>query len=532
MGVWSTLAGMFGRSAPPAPEQPDAPAPAAAPESATKSMNVAGVRSVLQGRGAGGWASDHRAETEKFTGWHYIAIHSIAMAAAQAEVLVFDDGAGADTSKRRQAKRKSLRARFGSVGRWKSLYGGDDRETDPLPAEHPLVQLMKRPNPKQSGAMFRYEIIQQIRLTGSAFIWNVPNRLGRVCERYVLPTQVCTAVQPSPLLPQGGWRIDPSMLRYPMMDIDGFTEQTGWMRAIGGTLPAEQVQIIKLPHPLYKDDGQSPISAGALWADTADQIDQARFHHLKNAGQPSLLVTAPPDTQPSPDELIAAREILEKQLCGAKNSGRLAMATGGTTITELGTTPKDMSYDTGFEQSKSANLAIHQTPPVAAGIQEAGAYAAYLASMRQFTATSVQPLLDLVSEEDSHVIAPQFGPGLVIEIEAKSFDDPEQIERELATDIAGRAITKNELRAVRGRPPLAPELGGDDWAGNDPAPAVGMYPNSAGSVNWPTPPTGSDPASNPTDPAPVESDASTVPPLPKRRASASKTLQAAQSEYP
>jgi phage portal protein BeeE len=527
MGLWNTLAGMLGRSATPAPEQPAAPA---APESATKSMNVAGVRSVLQGRGAGGWASDHRAETEKFTGWHYIAIHSIAMAAAQAEVLVFDDAGTADTSKRRQARRKSLRARFGSVSRWKSLYGGDDRETDPLPTDHPLSRLMKRPNPKQSGALFRYEIVQQIRLTGSAFIWNVPNRLGRVCERYVLPTQVCTPVQPSPMYPQGGWRVDPSLQRYPMVDADGFTEQTGWMRAIGGTLPAEQVQIIKLPHPLYKDDGQSPISAGALWADTADQIDQARFHHVGNAGQPSLLVTAPPDTQPSEEELAAAREKLKKQLCGPKNAGGLAMATGGTVITEFGTTPRDMSYDTGFEQSKSANLAIHQTPPVAAGIQEAGAYAAYLASMRQFTTTSVQPLLDLISEEDSHVIAPQFGPGLVIEIEAKSFDDPEQVERELATDITGRSITKNELRAVRGRPALSPEQGGDDWAGQNPAPAVGMYPNSSSGVNWPTPPTGSEEESDP--PAPSDSESETFPPLPKRRASASKTLQVAQSEYP
>lgn len=536
MGAWNTLAGLigFGRPAasPPLHVEPKA-SPAAIEKTATKAFGVAGgIRSALQGRNAGGWASDHRAETLKDTGWNYIAVHAIASAAAQAEVLVFDDSQDQNTAKR-QFRRKSLRRTFGSLGRYKSLYGGDDRETDPLPADDPLVRLMSRPNPEQSGAIFRYELAKQIRLTGSGYIWNVPNRLGRVCERYVIPTCCMTAVAPTREMPRGGWRVDPSVTRYAMPAIDGFVENTGWMRAIGGTLPAEEVQIFRLPHALYKDDGQSPISASALWADTSDKIDQARFHHLNNGPTLSVVVTAGEATDPSAEDLEAAAETWNKKYSGVVNSGKAMFAAPGTTVTPISTTAVEMAYDLGFEQMKGASLAVHQVPPVAAGIQEAGAYAAYLASMRQFTATAVQPLLDMIAEEDNRVIAPQFGSGRVIEIEAKSFDDPEQIEKELTNDLNARARTKNEWRAVRGLPPVSAEQGGEDWVGQNPAPAVGMYPSSPAGINWPKPP-----ATPESDLEPeAEDDEPPVPQpptLPKRRLirPASKTLHAIWSEYP
>lgn len=517
MGLWKNITGAIRR--------------AGQALSSTKAFGVAGVRSVLMGKLAGGWASDHRAESEKFSGWHYIAIHTIAMAAAQAEVVVYDDSDGVVESKRRKTRRKTLRSRYGSVTQWKALYGADDRETEPLPPTHPLVQLMQRPNPVQSGAEFRYEIAQQLRLTGSAYIWNVPNRMGRVCERYVIPQAMCQPWPPSRDMPNGGWRVDPAISRYRPATVDGFTEVTGWARAAGAVIPAEQMQIIRLPHPIYKDDGQSPLSAAALWADTADMVDQARFYHMLNGPDPSLVVTPGKETSPSEEDLERARAKLEKQWCGPKNTKKVIVAAPETIITDVGTTPKDMSYETGWEQLKAANLAVHQVPPVAAGLQEAGAYAAYLASMRQFTHTVMDPLLGMIGESDTRRIAPQFGAGLVIELESLTFDDPELRERELANDLAARAITKNEWRAVRGRPPVSAEQGGDDWAGNDPAPAVGMYPNAAG-PQWPKPP-GDATSAQPADPnaagGEVEADTVPFPAAPKRSVAKSAMLPA---EYP
>ena len=46
--------------------------------SEAKSFSVAGLRTALSQGQPGHWASDHREETNQFTGWNYIAIHRLA----------------------------------------------------------------------------------------------------------------------------------------------------------------------------------------------------------------------------------------------------------------------------------------------------------------------------------------------------------------------------------------------------------------------------------------------------------------------
>jgi phage portal protein BeeE len=439
---------------------------------------VVGLRGALQGLAPGAWASDHRAESEKFTGWTYIAIHALATQCASAEVSCFNDSTDPAG---RKSRRKSLRAMHGSLGRHKSLYGGDDRETEPLPQDHPLVKLMRRPNPTTSGATFRYQRAMQLRLTGSAMVWNVPNRAGVTVERYLIPTAIASPVQPSKELPRGGWRIQPSASRFTVIGdgSDGFVETYGLLAFIGKVIPTEQVQITRLPHPTLLDDGQSPIAAGALWTEAGEMVDATRYHQLRNGADPSLLWTLPQHVDPDESEADRITKKINSKYAGAENTGKVILAQFGTTVTPLSTTPKDMAYDRGFLDYRNATLALHNTPPVAVGLQEPGAYAAYFASLRAYRSVAVQPVLDMFAEDDTETIAKQFGPGMVIEMEAEPIEDPEQTERELQTDIAARAITVNELRAVRGRPPL-PGPEGDELVGRSELATAGMMPGMSG----------------------------------------------------
>ena len=256
---------------------------------ATKSLGSLGigVRAALGGAAPGGWASDHREETSHNTGFNYIAVHAIASQVAGATVTVFADG---HQQPQRQVRRKALAARSGTFVRWKSIYGADDRETDSLPAAHPLVRLLKRPNPFESGANFRYRQAQQIRLTGSCLIWNVPSVAGPTCERYVIPTAMASPVAPTIELPQGGWRISPVASRYTPIVDDSFVDCPSWYRILGQVVDARQIQVIRLPHAWYLDDGQSPLSAGAKWVDAGDAVDAARFHQLRNGIDPSIVL--------------------------------------------------------------------------------------------------------------------------------------------------------------------------------------------------------------------------------------------------
>lgn len=423
-----------------------------------KSSNSLGVglRSVLSSSAAGGWASDHREETVHNTGFNYIAIHAIASQVAAATVTVFADGELTDLQR---SKRKSLAATAGTFSRWKSTYGAGDRTTDPLPPHHPLVQLLKRPSSMESGAHFRYRQAQQLRLTGTCLIWNVPGRSGVTCERYVIPTAMATPVAPMNELPRGGWRINPVASRYTPIIDEGYMDCPTWYRILGQIIDARQVQVIRLPHAWYLDDGQSPLSAGAKWVDAGEAVDDARYHQLKNGIDPSVVWNLPPDVSPDQDEIDRIQVKISAKYGGAQNVGKVMIAQNGTTVTPISTSPKEMCYTEGFQDFKAAVLALHQTPPVAVGLQEPGAYAAYNASMKAWRHSAIQPLCDMLAEADTEWLAPQFGEGLTIELESNAVEDAELLESQLQNDLAAGVRTRNEWRAIRGLLPLPEPLG-------------------------------------------------------------------------
>lgn len=496
MGIWNTLANwMSGRPL----IDTDSQASTESNESTevtgaeTKQAKAAGatpgVGAGLASGLPGGWASDHRAEAERFVGWQYIAVHALGMQAAQAEVEAFVDGANRGPAK---SRRKSLRSVYGSISRYrtsaaKSTYGADDRETTPLDPEHRLSRLLSKPNPYETGATFRYRCVQQLRLTGTCLIWNVPANDGLTCQRYVIPTAITSPVPPSVDMPMGGYRVSPAASRFTATDDQGFTEMPGIYRLFGKVVDARQVQVIRLPHPVLIDDGQSPLAAGALWIDGSNQVDQARFSQLRNGADPSLLWVLPKGVDPDDEEMERIAKQIGAKYCGVDRSGKVLVAQFETSVTKLSTAPVDMGYSEGFNEYKAASLALHQTPPVAVGLQEPGAYAAYYASMKAYRDGAVQPTLDLLAESDTETLAPQFGTGITVELTASSIEDADLTERQLANDLNARAITRDEWRSRRGLPPVGPERGGDEWVGQAPVQAQPLGVGALDAFDLPLP---------------------------------------------
>ncbi len=401
------------------------------------------IQRALGSGQAGAWRSDHRTESDNYTGWTYVAVRAICSQLMQASVSVYDE-----------------QNRGGSRVVQKNLYASEDGEATPLPNTHPLCKILKRPNPTQSGAMFRFECGLQLQLTGSCIIWNVPNKFGKPVQRYVIPTALATPIQPTSEFPEGGYRISSTASRYVLVDEDGFTTSGLFNEVVGKVIPLAQLQVIRWPHPIWKDDGQSPVSAGAKWIDSANQVDQARWAQMNNGADPSVVVTYGKDINPTQDELDAAVKKFEDKYSGTENTGK-AMFTTGERATALTTTPKDMSYKEAFDQMRDSIMALHGVPGIAAGLAEGGSYAAFYASLKQFVCLTVQPILELLAEEDTEQLAPFFGKGLIVEMEAASIDDPDVLNSELQTDAGAGTITYNEYRAARGRPPISADEGGD-----------------------------------------------------------------------
>lgn len=415
------------------------------------------LRAALGSGQPGAWNSDHRQESAQFSGWTFVAVKAICLQSMQASISVYDDSAQGAAQKRMNQKNQE---KSGYV-RVKSLYAGESGDSIPLPNSHSLCKILKRPNPTQSGASFRYERVLQLQLTGTNIVWNVPNKFGKTVQRYVIPTAIATPVSPTGDLPEGGYKIQPDSLRYyEKTHGDTFTESGTLHQVAGKVIPLTQLQITRWPHPLYKDDGQSPVSAGAKWIDSANQIDTARWAQMNNGADPSIVVTCGKEMNPTREELEAAATMFEQKYGGTENTGKVIFTTGEQVVS-LTATPRDMDYNESFIQLRDAILALHGVPGIAAGISDGGSYAAFYASLKQFISLTVQPILDLLAEDDTEHLAPQFGKNLTIEIEASHIDDPDILEKRLATDIRAQIIRVDELRAVRGLPPLGPLQGGN-----------------------------------------------------------------------
>ena len=421
------------------------------------------LRSVMGGGQPGAWSSDHREESEQFTGWTFVAIRAICLQAMQASVFVYDDSISGSKEKRLMQRKQE------SVGyeQIKSLYSGEYGASRPLSNDHGLCRILKNPNPEQSGASFRYERVLQLQLTGTSIVWNVPNPFGKTVQRYVIPTAIVSAVPPSSDLPEGGYKIQMSKGRYlPELSGDSFINSGVFRQVVGKIIPMSQLQITRWPHPVHKDDGQSPVSAGARWIDSANQIDAARWAQMNNGADPSIVVTCGKDMNPTKEELEAAAAMFDQKYGGMENTGK-AIFTTGEQVVALTSSPREMAYNESFMQFRDAILALHGVPGIAAGISDGGSYAAFYASLKQFISLTVQPVLDLLAEDDTERLASQFGEGLTVEIEASQIDDPDILEKRLATDIRAQIIKVDELRAIRGLPPLGASQGGDQLVNQD-----------------------------------------------------------------
>lgn len=440
------------------------------------------LRWAMQPGRPGMWGSDwsrHRKEATAYVGFHYVAIHALASEAMQATVEVYRDENAIPVQEwpkwntRHKGLRKSVARR--KLGSYRKGYGDDTEELEQVDVSHPLAEMLMRPNPKQTGAMLRYEQVMQLRLTGLCLIWNVPNSAGRTVERYVLPTACVDPVAPSGEYPEGAWRVNPDYMPK-IVDGQGFfqTGSLGFFMTAQQILPAEQVQIVGYPHPTSKTDCQSPVSATALWTDTANAVDQARKSQMDNAGNPSLVVSIDPEINMSPEEFSAEKQRFLNSYTGP-SSNRSVLFMAGATASQLSMAAKEMDYGTAHGDLRDAQLAAHTTHAMAIGAEVPGTYGAMGVAMLVRKYNVLMPVLCMLADHDTTFFAPQFGPGLTVWYEPESFEDPEIAAQVLQMALtAGNVLTANEWRASASKlgfsfDPLEGEEG-DAMAGEKPVP--------------------------------------------------------------
>ena len=313
---------------------------------------------------------------------------------------------------------------------------------------HPILALMRRPNPGQGRADFLDALYAQLLLSGNAYVEAVPGagtEAGLPAELHVLRSDRV--------------RVIPGA--------DGWPE--AWEYAVGarkfrfrasdeGPPP---VCHIRAYHPQDDHYGLSPLEAAATAIDVHNSASRWSKALLDNAARPSgAIVYRGADGQAvlSPDQydrLVAEMELHHQ---GARNAGRPMLLEGGLDWKPMGFSPSDMEFQKTKEAAAREIAVAFGIPPMLMGIPGDATYANYQEAHRAFYRLTVLPLATRVTAALAHWLGGFAGEGVDLR------PDPDQVpalaaERDQQWRRIGEAafLTEAEKRALLGLPRLAEE---------------------------------------------------------------------------
>lgn len=323
------------------------------------------------------WTDNRLAQSQHYTGTIYLALTRVQAALSSA-------AAWCERRKRRD------RTTFGpgdtsAVVKAVTSNGGAGNDEDYAPVhDHPLADILQRPNPQETfGSLLGYMALQW-GLTGNGPLWLVPGlEHGRPVELYPLVEALMQpAYAPSLQYPEGAWRVTPY---YPTGT--GWTYGTLGSRMLSSTLlPGTEVRKVRAPHPLLRNDGYSPLTACGVQLDIMEAIDLSRHSAFMQGAQLGTVVHVP-GLEEEGNKRVSAE--FRQHYGGAGNARKVAVvssppgSTGEFKIEQMGESPREMDYGTTWQQAVDFVMATFGVPSVVAGLKVASSYAEWYAAQVQ-----------------------------------------------------------------------------------------------------------------------------------------------------
>ncbi|MDM7458983.1 MAG: phage portal protein [Paracoccus sp. (in: a-proteobacteria)] len=306
---------------------------------------------------------------------------------------------------------------------------------------HPVLDLLRRPNPGQGRAELLEALFGQMLLSGNGYLEAVGlGASGLPEELHVLRSDRMSVV------PGGdGW---PVAYEYAVGGRKHRFDMTG---------SPDPVCHIKSFHPQDEHYGLSPLQAAAVALDVHNSASAWSKALLDNAARPSgAIVYRGVDghgtlSSEQYDRLVGEIEMNHQ---GARNAGRPMLLEGGLDWRPMGFSPSDMEFhQTKLSAAREIALAFG-VPPMLLGIPGDATYANYAEANRAFYRLTVLPLATRVAASVAWWLSEHLGA----EIDLRP--DPDQVpalaedrNQQWARVAAATFLTDAEKRALLGLPP-------------------------------------------------------------------------------
>ncbi|MGR3377150.1 phage portal protein [Salipiger abyssi] len=311
--------------------------------------------------------------------------------------------------------------------------------------EHPLLSLVRAPNPAQGRAELFEALYGHLLLSGDGYVEAVSGEAGLPAELHVLRSDRMRLV-PGP----DGWPI-----AYDYM-VDGRRHR---FDAGGAVSPVCHIRAF---HPQNDHYGLSPIQSAAQAVDVHNAASRWSKGLLDNAARPSgAIVWTGADGQGamSNDQFERLRDEMESLHQGARNAGRPMLLEGGLDWKPMGFSPSDMEFQKTKEAAAREIAVAFGVPPMLLGIPGEATFANYQEAHRAFYRLTVLPLATRVTAAVGRWLSAHLGEEVTLspdldQVPALAAERDAQWARVAGADF----LTAAEKRRMLGLPAL-PEGG-------------------------------------------------------------------------
>jgi HK97 family phage portal protein len=315
------------------------------------------------------------------------------------------------------------------------LYEGDEEIED-----HPLTQLIARPNPAQCGPDLLEAWYGFLLVSGNAYLEAVAIG-GNVRELHVLRPDRMRIVPGN-----DGW---PEAWEY---TVSGRT-----VRLSADVVPGiRPVLHMKLFHPTNDHYGMSPLEAAATSIDIHNAAARWNKALLDNSARPSgALVYASREGNLTSEQYERLKHELERGFQGAANAGRPLLLEGGLDWKSMSLSPKDLDFiEAKNAAAREIALALG-VPPMLLGIPGDNTYSNMQEATRMFWRQTVLPLVARTAKALSGWLAPAYGSPIELRADLDGIEALSTEREALWTRIdKATFLTPNEKRAAAGYGPL------------------------------------------------------------------------------
>ncbi len=299
---------------------------------------------------------------------------------------------------------------------------------------HPILALIQRPNPHQSGTELLEGAYAYLQTAGNAYL-----------HAAITDDEV-----------KGLFGLRPDRMQA-VVGRDGYAEAYAYTS--GGrtqtlrqdTRPVASVLHMALFHPLDDHYGMAPLEAAQTSLDLHNAASKWNKALLDNSARPSgALVYSAGNGTLTPAQFDRLKDELEVAFQGATNAGRPMVLEGGLDWKALSISPRDMDFIEAKHVAAREIALAFGVPPMLLGIPGDNTYSNLAEANKALWRQTIVPLVRRVADELSFWLAPAFG-GVMLEPDFDGVEDLAEDQASKWTRIGSATfLTDSEKREMLG----------------------------------------------------------------------------------